>query len=165
MPSKPTWFHRLPGILDVLRGMESSHLDRQAVEQLFGVGERRARQLMAGLPGIRAGNAGAISRHALMERMEETAASGVYQWEVHRRGRLVEEIERTRREIAARLVEIPIAPDVVQRRFGDLPEEIRLTPGELCIEFRGAEDLAAKLMALSQAMANDWTAFMLAVEE
>ena len=35
--------HRLPGILGVLRGMDSSHLDRQAVEQLFGVGERRAR--------------------------------------------------------------------------------------------------------------------------
>ena len=30
-----------------------------------------------------------------------------------------------------------------------------LTPGALQIEFRGAEDLAAKLMELSQAMAND----------
>ena len=48
MPAKLAWFHRLPEILNVLRGMDSSHLDRQAVEQLFGVGERRARQLMAG---------------------------------------------------------------------------------------------------------------------
>ena len=29
--------------------MDASYLDRQAVEQLFGVGERRARQLM-GMP-------------------------------------------------------------------------------------------------------------------
>ena len=36
MPSKPAWFHRLPEILDVLCGMDTSHLDRQAVEQLFG---------------------------------------------------------------------------------------------------------------------------------
>ena len=61
MPPNPTWFHRLPEILDTLRGMDSSHLDRQAVEQLFGVGERRARQLMAGLLGIRAGNAEGIA--------------------------------------------------------------------------------------------------------
>ena len=42
MPSKPTWFHRLPEILDVLHSMEASHLDRQAVEHLFGGGPRRA---------------------------------------------------------------------------------------------------------------------------
>ena len=52
MPPKPTWFHRLPEILDVLRGMDASDLDRQAVEKLFGVGERRVRQLMAGLPHL-----------------------------------------------------------------------------------------------------------------
>ena len=39
--------------------MDATHLDRQAVEKLFGVGERRARQLMTSLPGIRAGNAAA----------------------------------------------------------------------------------------------------------
>ena len=44
---------------------------------------------MAGLAGIRAGNAGAASRDALIRRMEETAASGVYQWEVTRRARVV----------------------------------------------------------------------------
>ena len=49
MPPKPTWFHRLPKLPDLLRGMDSSHLDRQAVEELFSVGERRARQLM-GMP-------------------------------------------------------------------------------------------------------------------
>ena len=26
MPSKPTWFHRLPGILDVLRGMATARM-------------------------------------------------------------------------------------------------------------------------------------------
>ena len=26
MPPKPTWFHRLPEILDVLRGMDATHL-------------------------------------------------------------------------------------------------------------------------------------------
>ena len=50
MPSKPTWFHRLPEILDALCGMDAPHLDRQAVETLFGVGPRRARPWMAAPP-------------------------------------------------------------------------------------------------------------------
>ena len=42
---------------------------------------------------------------------------------------------------------------------------IALKPGELRIEFFGAEDLAAKLLELSKAMANDWPAFARAVED
>ena len=62
--------------------MDATHLDRQAVETLFGVGERRARQLMAGLAGIRAGNTAAISRRALIEQMREFATSQPCQREV-----------------------------------------------------------------------------------
>ena len=165
MPSKPAGFHRLPEILDILRSLEAGHLDRQAVEQLFGVGERRSRQLMAGLPVIRVGNAGAVSRLALLERMEETAASGVYQWEVARRARVVEELERTRRELAARRVQISLSLAAEHRRFGDLPAAIELRPGELRVAFSGAEELAAKLVELSQAMAQDWGGFIRAVEQ
>ena len=74
MPYQPAWFHRLDEILDTLRGMESSHLDRLAVQKLFAVRERRARQIMAGLPGLRAGNASAVLRQALIARLEEMAA-------------------------------------------------------------------------------------------
>ena len=96
--------------------------------------------------------------------MRETAASGVYQWEI-RRGRVAEELERTRCEIAARRVQIPVSPDVHRRRFGDLPAAVHLGAGELRITFSGAEDLAAKLWELSQAMAHDWTGFIRAVEQ
>lgn len=47
----------------------------------------------------------------------------------------------------------------------DLSGDIALKPGELRIEFYRAEDLAAKLFELSQAMANDWQAFTRAAEE
>ena len=43
MPAQPAWFHRLDEILETLRAMECSHLDRLAVQKLFGVRERRAR--------------------------------------------------------------------------------------------------------------------------
>jgi hypothetical protein len=84
---------------------------------------------------------------------------------VNRRSRVVEELDRTRRQFAARRVRIPAAADVDARRVRDLPGDKMLKPGELRIEFFGAEDLAAKLFELSQAMANDWSAFARAVED
>ena len=77
VPSQPAWFHRLDEILSALRSMTSTHLDRAAVEKLFRVRRRRARQIMAGLEGLRVGNAAAVSREALIARLEQTASSGV----------------------------------------------------------------------------------------
>ncbi len=158
MPAQPAWFHRLDEIMEQLRGMTTSHLDRQAVQKLIGVRERRARQLMAGLDGIQVGNAFAVSRLALLARLEETGAGDRFQWEVNRRARVVEELDRSRRQLAARRVVIPAAPDVREREVCALAAGIELKPGELCIRFDGAADLAAKLFELSQAMANDWGA-------
>jgi hypothetical protein len=123
-----------------------------------------SRNSLACLAGLRVGNAAAVSRPALIARLEETTASGAFQWETNRRARVVEDLARTRRELAARRVRIPAAADVDSRRLGDLSGDIARKPGELRIEFFGAEDLAAKLLELSKAMANDWQAFARAVE-
>lgn len=106
----------------------------------------------------------AVSRSALLSRLEETAKGDSLQWEVKRRARVVEELDRTRRHLAARRVRIPSAPDTHERLLQNLSSDIKLKPGALQIEFFGAEDLAAKLFELSQAMANDWPAFSNAVE-
>ncbi len=74
MPAQPACFHRLDEILTSLRAMTSPHLDRAAVEKLFRVRQRRARQIMVGLEGLRVGNAAAVSREALIARLEQTAA-------------------------------------------------------------------------------------------
>lgn len=162
MPAQPAWFHRLSEILEELRELKVSHLDRLAVQKLFGVKERRARQLIAGLPGFRVGNAFAVERPALLARFEATATGDRFQWEASRRTRLANDLELTRRLLAARRVRITTAN--APRRFPDLPACIALGCGELRITFQGAEDLAANLFALSQAMANDWQAFARAVE-
>ena len=60
---------------------------------------------------------------------------------------------------------IPAAAGVRNRSVRELGGGIELRPGELRIQFYGAEDLAAKLFELSQAMANDWQAFARAVEQ
>ena len=74
MPAQPAWFHRLDEILGALRSMTCTHLDRRAVQKLFRVRQRRARQIMAGLEGLRVGSAAAVSREALIARLEQTAA-------------------------------------------------------------------------------------------
>ena len=74
MPSQPAWFQRLDEILADLLAIESTHLDRRAVQKLFRVRQRRTRQIMAGLEGLRVGSAAAVSREALIARLEQTAA-------------------------------------------------------------------------------------------
>jgi hypothetical protein len=162
LPAQPAWFHRLDEILAELRDLKVSHLDRRAVEKLFGVRERRARQLMAGLPGLQAGNAFAAERLALLARFENTIAGERFQWENARRARLADELAFTRRQLAGRRVRIPASS--LPWRLPDVPAGIELTPGELRITFQSAEDLAARLFALSQAMANDWPLFALALK-
>ena len=61
MPSQPAWFQRLDEILADLLAIESTHLDRRAVQKLFRVRQRRARQIMLGL---RVGNAAPVRRTA-----------------------------------------------------------------------------------------------------
>jgi len=63
---------------------------------------------------------------------------------MNRRSRVVEELDRTRHQLAARRVRVPAAPDVEERRLRDLSGDIALKRGELRIEFYGAENLAAK---------------------
>src|SRR3984957_10716928 len=101
MPSQPAWFHRLDEILETLRAMESTYLDRLAIQKLFGVGERRARQLMEGLPGLRGANALPASRQALCERLEPAVEGSRFQWEAGRRARFFEDLDRPRRQLAA----------------------------------------------------------------
>ena len=71
MPAKSAWLPRIGSILAELQVLKSDYLDRHAVERIFGVRERRARQLMGGLPTLQIGNALAISRRALIERLQQ----------------------------------------------------------------------------------------------
>lgn len=156
MPPQPAWFHRLDDILDILDKMPEKYLDRRAVEKVFGVQERRARQIMAGLPGVVVGNAVAVDRVALKERLLEISQTGPFQWELSRRSRLEGAIEETRRHLRARRVQIPQS---VSSQAAGLPDGVKVDRGILLIEFSSPEDLAGRLFALSQVMASDWDAF------
>ena len=165
MPPQPTWFHRLEEIVSVLRNLEVAYLDRQAIERLFGVRERRARQLMAALPcPLQIGNAIAVDRESLLAYLAKLADSPARRQEVARHSRVVESLDSIRRHAAARRIQVPTQPDARDRRVRDLTSDIFLKPGELRIRFSSAQDLAAKLFELSQAMVNDWNAFLDRIE-
>ena len=66
MPAQPAWFNRLGEILADLRSMTSTHLDRAAVEKLLWRISRDHGPV----------NAAAVSREALIARLEQTGASG-----------------------------------------------------------------------------------------
>ena len=114
---------------------------------------------MAGLPCLQIGNAVGVSRPALIERLEATKVGNRFQWEVARRTRVAVSLETLRKNFAARQVQVPAPAGARDRLFDNMSPEIEVRPGELRICFAGAEDLAAKLFELSQAMANDWDRF------
>ena len=111
---------------------------------------------MAGLPALQVGNAVAVSRSALLERMRSTLGGARFQWEAQRRRRVSSFLQEARKHAAAASVALPVPRSGA---FADLSADIVLDPGELRVRFVGAEDLAAKLYALAQAMAEDWGAF------
>ena len=89
MPSQPAWFHRLEEIFTG-PAFHDIHSPRPpGGRETLPSAPRRARQIMAGLEGLRVGNAAAGSREALIARLEQTAAARIFQWEGNRRARVV----------------------------------------------------------------------------
>ncbi len=89
MPAQPTWFPRLPLILEQLRALENvPYLDRQAFEALLEVKDRRARTLMARFAGTQLGNAWVVDRLALIEALERLQRGEEFRAERQRRQRI-----------------------------------------------------------------------------
>src|SRR3954466_8077902 len=160
MPAQPSWFPRLPQILNELRALDSvPFLDRQAFERIFRVKDRRARVLMSRCPGVRIGNAWAVDRRQLIAWLESLQQGEEFQWEQQRRQRVAALYEQAKREHPARQVQIPVSREALGRTLSSLPADIRFLPGELRIRFSSFEDLLTKLFDLGQAVQNDFDTF------
>src|SRR5579871_6685469 len=144
MPMRKTWLLRIPEIQEELAGMEVPVVDRVVFERLFGARRRRAMQLMRQLEPLQAG--------------------AEYAREARRKQKLTEALETIRRHRAGARVVLPVEADGLPGRLGNLPEGVQLEPGSLHVEFEKAEELLAKLFALSKAAANDFDAFRTTAE-
>lgn len=119
---------------------------------------------MARFEGTQIGNAWAVDRLHLIRALEAIQRGEAFQWEQRRRERIAAVYEQAKREHPARQVQIPVSRESWHGSLASLPPGVELAPGELRIRFDGAEDLATKLFELSQALANDWEAFVLALQ-
>jgi hypothetical protein len=158
MPAKPRWLLRIPEIVDSLKALATPVVDRCIIEQLFGLRERRARELMQRFAGYQCGNAVVLNRVALIDALQQMCETPDAVVERARRERLSAELERTKRYRSALSVRIP------ERTLADLPAGVRLEIGRLTIEFDGAVELLSSLFELSKAAANDFDRFRRAVE-
>ena len=133
-------------------------VDRACFERVFGVRRRRAIQLLHQFGGYQSGRTFFIERVKLLRSLRRMAR-GDYEWELARRTKLVAEIERTKKLLPGRQVQIVVPAEVAEQKIADLPAGVHLQPGELRIEFNGAEELLQRLFELSQAILNDYQRF------
>jgi hypothetical protein len=165
VPRKLEWMEQLPAALDELRTFPCPVVDRAVLQNVFRIERRTAIRLMHQFGGYQSGRTFLIDRKRLIGRLEQIVRGEDYGVERDRRTRLADELEKTRRLAPGRKIKIDTAADVREREMKDLAAGIHLRPGELRIEFFGAEDLLRHLFELSQAMVNDFGRFRAAVEE
>jgi hypothetical protein len=166
MPTRPLWLHRLPEITHQLDSPSLPPLlDRPCIELLFGVKRRQAIRLLAALGGYQSGKTFLIRRDELARRLTELSKTSTAQLARERKARMVEAMANAQQELAVRLTEIQIAPDVETRQPQQIPATIRLaSQGTLEIQFSNAEDLLAQVVELASAASNDFPAFRKIVE-
>jgi len=159
MPAKPQWLLQLPAILDTLDSLPSPVVDRLVIEKVFGVGRRRAILLLHSFGGFRSGQTFFIERQKLINQLQRIREGEEFTGERQRRNRLARDLEQSHQLSPGRNIGIAAADDVRERQLADLPRGIDLKPGELTVEFSGAEDLLRQLFELSQAILNNYAAF------
>lgn len=164
VPRKSEWIEQVPAALEELRAFPAPVIDRAILEKLLGVERRTAIRLMGRFGGFQTGRTFLIDRLQLIAQLERIARGEDFAIERDRRARLSDELEKTRRLAPGRKVRIDTAADVRDRLLADLPAGIHLKPGELRIEFFGAEDLLRHLYELAQAITNDYDLFQARVE-
>ena len=154
MPAQPAWLVQLPTIRAELARLSTPVLDRAAIEVVFGVGRRRAIELLHQFGGYLAGKTFLVDRASLLRQLEALEAGGEFRQERTRRRRLSEDLDRAKASLRAMAVPIP-APE----NIGDLPNGAQLRPGELRIAFRDSEDLLRQLLELAMAIQDDYQRF------
>jgi hypothetical protein len=164
LPAIPQWFLRLPDIVEQLRQLKAPVVDRAGIEKVFGVGRRRALQLLHRFGGFQSAQSFLVERQGLIRRLESIVTGEAFVFEQARRRRVEEMLETARRQRAAAAVRIPASRESRAASEFTAPAGVRLTPGRLEVDFSRAEDLLGKLYALSQAVANDFEGFRDCVE-
>jgi hypothetical protein len=154
MPDKPTWCGRLDEITRQLWELPDPWVHRACLQDLLGVGARRAQQILAPCVVRQVGVNGLADREAVVAHLKRLAAGDVVHYEHQRRRQLaarLEALDRERRDGV--LVAAPTA--IVNQQIADLPEGVSITPGHISVRFASTTEALEKLLALAMAIRND----------
>ena len=151
------WFQRLPKIIALLDqpGLPPL-LNRQNIQDLFGVERRNAQYLLVRFGASRLGNALVIERAVLATALQNLHSQDDFERQDHRHQQVRAVLAK--RRLTLQLSRISL-PDPVSETLNALPSSIRLAPGRLSIEFSGAVDLLTQLLELSRAIGEDFDHF------
>lgn len=160
MPAEPLWLLRLPQIIEEIAALKSPVVDRSIIERTFGVRRRRAIQLLGSLGGYQVGRTFVVERARLLARLEAMRAGERFYFERRRREKLVEGLDRIRKDRQAARVRIPVDPEpALSAAPAGLPSGVRLEPGRLTVQFQDVQELLGKLYGIAQAAAADFSGF------
>jgi hypothetical protein len=160
VPAKPSWFRRLPQILNDLRAHPHPYVDRATLELLLGVGRRRAQQILAPCVADRVGASGLASKEALLAHLEQIARGEEAFFEIRRRRQVARLLDQLRQQHLASPPLLVAAPAAVLRQtLGNLPAGVRIEPGRITVEFDEPHQALEKLLALAMAIGGDFEGF------
>src|SRR3984893_9864731 len=157
MPDKPTWCGHLDEVEQRLLALPDPWVDRTMLEELLGIGRRRAQQILAPCVSRQIGANGLAGRDVLLPRLRRLAAQETtVHYERQRRRRLAGHIDEWRRswlEQPRVMVEAPLS--IVNSSLDGLPAGVSVNRGEISVQFESASEALEKLLALAMAIGND----------
>jgi hypothetical protein len=157
LPNQPTWLQRVPDLLSRIQSEKAPPLlDRQSIEDLFGVRRRQAIALLHRFDGYKVGRTFVVPREAVIDFLQNIVASGAIAEAAAKKSSVLEFLGEARQALQLPSIPLPATTKLSEITFDGLPPGIRLQPDQLTIHFHGATDLLQKLFSLSQALANDF---------
>src|SRR3954447_22999043 len=160
MPATPLWIHRLEAALPAVASLPQDLVDRRTLEELLGVGKWTAWRILRQC-GAEDGPGGALvcRRDDLVRRLEAVQQDGRFAPEIARRERVARYLDGMLQYATRKHTQIArhtAAEAILGAGFANLPAGVDLQPGELRIQFAGADDFLQKFGAVVFALKNDW---------
>jgi hypothetical protein len=158
MPDKPTWCGDLDEVIHRLKELPDPWVDTAVLQEVLGVGRRRAQQLLAPCVTRQIGANGVADREAVITHLQRLATGETTHYEQRRRLRLAEYMNALYRE-RQQSVFVEAPANIVSQDFKGLPQGVSITPGRIGITFDGTTQALQRLLALAMAIRNDELSF------
>ena len=155
MPARPRWLLAVPDAIRQLEELDRELLVRRDIEQLFNVSRARAAQLMHTFGADRTGYARTLPRTRLLRQLRTYRKGTEFQGEQARREHLLTELRKAR--LTGIRVKVPA--ETLAGRLAGLPSGVVVERDRIEVRYAGAQEAVVKLVALAQALNNDYERF------